>query len=127
MPRHFVFLFDALGALLSALLLGLVLPAMQEHIGMPVSILYFLAGIACVFLLYSSVCYFFAREKWLPFLKTVILANSIYILISVGLIFYHFQQLTGLGITYFVLEIIVLFGVVAFEARVYRKGEQGKA
>lgn len=123
MSRHFVFLFDALGALLSALLLGLVLPSLQAYVGMPVSVLHFLAGIACIFLLYSSVCYFFVREGWLPFLKAIIAANSIYIIISVGLIFYHFQQLTSWGITYFVLEIIVLFGVVAYEARVYRRGE----
>ena len=90
---------------------------------MPISVLHFLAGIACVFLLYSSVCYFFVREGWLPFLKAVIGANSVYIIVSVGLIFYHFQELTSWGITYFVLEIIVLFGVVTYEARVYRKGE----
>jgi len=116
-------LLDALGALLSALLLGLVLPSIQEYTGMPVSVLHFLAGTACIFLLYSSTCYYFARERWLPFLQAIILANSVYVIISVGLIFYHFQQLTSWGIAYFVLEIIVLFGVVAYEARVYRSGK----
>lgn len=124
MSRHFVFLFDALGALLSALLLGLVLPSLQEYIGMPGSVLYSLAGIACIFLLFSSACYFFVREPWLPFLNIIIGANSVYTIISASLVFFYFQDLTIYGIGYFVLEILVLFGMIGYESRVYRKGEQ---
>jgi hypothetical protein len=43
-------LIDSLGALLSALILGLVLTRWESVFGMPKRVLYFLAAIAAVFL-----------------------------------------------------------------------------
>ena len=91
---------------------------------MPVSILYLLAGVAVGFLLYSAICYIFVKERWRTFLRVVIKGNIIYTLVSVGLVVYHFRQLTALGLSYFVVEVLVLAGVIVYERKVLRMGEQ---
>lgn len=119
-----VFLFDASGALLSAVLLGIALPALRERIGMPVETLYLLAAIAVGFLVYSSCAYFLAGKKWAMMLKGIIIGNTAYAVLSAGLVVYHYPLLTKLGVGYFVLEILVLAGVVWLEVRALsREGE----
>jgi len=53
---HKLFLIDACGALLTAVLVGMVLPAFPHYILMPTSILQSLAAVAGVFALYSAAC-----------------------------------------------------------------------
>ena len=44
-----LFLIDSLGALISAVMLGLVLTRFEHIFGMPQNVLYFLSFIACTF------------------------------------------------------------------------------
>ncbi len=115
-----IFLIDGLGAILSAFLLGVVLIHYQELIGMPEKVLYFLAFIPCLFIIYSFSCFFFLRDNWRSFLKYIALANFLYCILSIAMMMVHRDSLTTLGYTYFVIEIIVVLIVVGVEYQVYK-------
>ncbi len=115
-PRR-LFLIDSLGALLSIFLLGFVLVQLESFIGMPKSILYKLAIAPCFFAVYSFICYWRLPKNWRFFLKIIALANLIYCCVSIMLVFYHFEQLTQLGLVYFLGELIVLIALIYLELK----------
>ena len=82
------------------------------------NIAYFLSGVAGILMIYSSCCYFFVSDNWRPFLKVIALANLIYCCLTIGMIFYFYQTLTPAGVTYFLLEIIVIGVLVINEWRI---------
>ena len=102
------FLLDAFGALLSALLLGGLLASFPTTFGMPPKTLYLLAGIACLFSIYSLLNYFSRREGWQPFLRAIAIANLLYCALTLSLVIYFYPQLTVWGIAYFVGEMILV-------------------
>ncbi len=110
-----IFLFDGIGALLTALILGLVFTNFQEYIGMPREILIVLASVAVVFCIYSSSCFFFLKKNWKPFLKAIAIGNLLYCITTTVLILSLHPQLTILGLLYFIGEIIVIGVLVYFE------------
>ncbi|MEM9074564.1 MAG: hypothetical protein AAGE52_39080 [Myxococcota bacterium] len=115
-----IFLFDGVGAVVTAVSLGLILPAVHEWIGMPVEIVRAL-GIAGVgFALYSFGCFRFADTTRRHWLAIVMIANSSYCVLSAILTAVHWELLKPLGVAYFLGEIVVLIAVVAIERRVYR-------
>ena len=115
-PRRF-FLVDGIGALLSGgFLLGILAP-FDQFFGMPASIVHRLGAIACVFAVYSLACYLRNPAKWKPFLAIILTANILYGCISLALVISYYQQLTIWGLSYFVLELIVLTGVVWIERK----------
>ncbi|MBP6333929.1 MAG: hypothetical protein KA444_00550 [Bacteroidia bacterium] len=116
-----LFLLDSLGALLSTFLLGVVLVSYQSHFGMPVSVLYFLSGIAAIFFAYSFLCYLIPNENWRPFLKLIAIANLLYAFLSFGLVLYFKSEITPLGWIYFLAEVIVIAQLVRFELKIALK------
>lgn len=116
-----IFFIDGMGGVLSALFLGVVLVRMQEGIGMPVPVLYFLASIACVFAVYSMCCRFLLTAQHKPFLLAITVANILYCCVTVGLVLYFYDVLTSLGLLYFVLELIVLIALIAIELNTLAK------
>lgn len=117
-----LFLIDGLGALLSAILLGVVLVQFEAIFGMPPNVLYGLAGIAGGFCIYSLSCFLRKPENWRPYLKGIAIANLAYCALTAGLVVYFRQRLTGLGILYFVLEIAVIVGLSVFELKTASNG-----
>ncbi len=115
---HKIFLLDGLGALLSAVCLGIVLPGFPDIFGAPQGTLYLLAGVACLFAAYSLTCYFAAPVKWRPYLAVIATANTLYSLFTIRLVFWAGQDLPLPGAIYFVLELIVLAGLIFLEWRV---------
>ena len=115
-----IFLIDGMGAIASAVFLGYVLVIYQEYIGMPVGTLKFLSSIAVVFAIYSLANFFIYTNNWLYYIRLIAIANSIYCLITLGLVLYHFQKLSVLGITYFLVEIVVIIALVNLELKVSR-------
>jgi len=113
----FVFLFDALGALLTCTLIGGLLATYQSYIGLPSIWLYILASIAAVFTIYSSCCALFLQRKWSPFLKIIITGNTLYTCLTISLIIVYRQELKSLGLAYFIGEIFVLAGVIWIELK----------
>lgn len=116
-PKN-IFLLDGIGALVSAFFLGVVLVQFQHHIGMPVYTLYLLGGLALGFVLYSTSCYLLFPKNWKPFLKLIATVNFLYCLLTIGLMMHFFQELTAIGITYFLAEIIIIVLIVRLEFKI---------
>lgn len=118
-----LFLTDSLGALLSAMMLGLVLPRLEGVVGMPKQVLYWLASIAGIFFIHSLLCFLRKPVNWRPRLRIIALANLSYCCLTIGLILYWFPMLTVLGLAYFALEIMVVILLSLMElkaARLYK-------
>ncbi|BFG69577.1 hypothetical protein KACHI17_04580 [Sediminibacterium sp. KACHI17] len=113
----FVFLFDALGALLTSTLIGGLLVAYQSHIGLPLTWLYILASIAAIFTIFSSSCASLIQSNWKPFLIIIITGNALYACLTTTLIIMYSKELTGWGFAYFIGEIFVLLGVIWLELK----------
>ena len=56
-------------------------------------------------------------ENWKPYMKIIAVANLMYVCLTAGLIVYLYQKLTILGLTYFVLEIIVVIILAILELK----------
>jgi len=112
-----VFLFDALGALLTCTLIGGVLVAYQPYIGLSFTWLYILASIAAVLTIYSSSCAALIQRNWKPFLLIIISANSLYACLTATLLIVEYKEFTPLGLAYFISEIFVLLGVIWIEMK----------
>ena len=112
-----LFLIDGLGALVTAFFLFVILRTYNVYFGMPQNTLTYLSLIAIVFCLYSITCYFFLKDNWRPFLRTISIANLLYCCLTMGLVIYYYPSLTILGVSYFLAEIIVVFVVVFVELK----------
>lgn len=112
-----VLLIDGIGAAVSALVTGLILPLFSEQLGLPPHILYSLAALALVFMIFSLFCYFIAREVGVWMLRVIIFANLTYCVISAGLTFFY-AGVTSLGQAVLCAELLIVLFVVAFEIRV---------
>ncbi|WP_299900985.1 hypothetical protein [uncultured Aquimarina sp.] len=110
-----LFLVDGIGALLTLMFLSIVLPAIRQFIGIPLKALYFLAIIAIVLLLYSTVCFFLNPLKYEFFVKIIAVANLIYCFITVGTVIFYYDQMTLWGFFYFGLETFIILILVALE------------
>ncbi len=111
-PKQLFFV-DGLGAWVSAFFLSMVLAKFEPIFGMPLNVLIILALVPGFFILYSFGCYFFLKDNWSPYLKGIAIANSLYCLVTLGLVMYHYEKLTFFGVGYFVVEILIV-GVVIF-------------
>ena len=116
-----LFLIDSLGAVLTAFMLGVVLVQFEAVFGMPCSVLYVLALVACGFAVYSFCCYLFVGKNWRPFLSIIAIANLIYCCVTLFLVLYLWQKLTVFGVGYFLGEIIVIVTLVVVELKAVRK------
>lgn len=113
-----LFLVDSLGALLSALMLGVVLVRFESTFGMPQKTLYLLSSIACIFFIYSSLCFLYTAENWRRYMKIIAITNLMYCCLTMGLVIYLYQKLTVTGVIYFILEIIVILILVTIELKI---------
>lgn len=118
-PRT-LFLVDAGGALVTALLVGVALPALGEHIGMPRPVLRALALTAAVFAAYSLTCAATRPTRWPGYLRGIALANAGYCAVTVALLIRFSAALRVLDWLYFVGEIVVVCALVTLELRVAR-------
>ena len=112
-----IFLIDGIGAFVSAIMLGIVLIRYNDFIGMPKNVLYILAGLAGIFALYSFTNYFQLRRNWKQYLKGIAIANFLYCCLTLGCVLYYWRLLTGLGLLYFILEMIVISLLVVLELK----------
>lgn len=112
-----VFLFDGIGAILSLLFTGLLLPVFSEQLGLPRNVLYSLACFPFIYAIFSLSCYYLIKAPTQWMLKTIIAANSAYCLLSAGLIFMY-PTITAWGRMVLAAEIVVVLAVVAIELNV---------
>lgn len=114
-----LFLIDGMGAIGTASLL-LLLPVFFPGIfGLPDSYTQLLGGIAVCFAVYSLYNYVrFNPTRWKPFLTVISIANTVYCVISLGILLLHFQQVTTIGWLYFIGEIAIIILLVIWEMKV---------
>lgn len=116
-----LFLIDGIGAIISGLFLGVVLVWLEDKIGMPKNVLYFLAILPIFFAVYSFGCYFFLKSNYAPYLKGIAIMNLMYCFLTIGLLFFYDHDLTFLGWTYFIVELLVLAVLISFEFKASSK------
>jgi hypothetical protein len=116
-----LFLIDAIGAIISAIMLGIVLVKFENIFGMPKNILYVLSVIPFIFAVYSFICFLRVQKKSKIYLKTIALLNLLYCFITVSFVIYLYKKLTFLGVFYFVLELIIIVILIILELKTATK------
>lgn len=116
-PRR-VFVLDGVGALVSALVLGLALPPFDDALGTTRSALLALAALPLAFTLYDLVCWAARVRWWRAAVYGIATANFLYPVISAVTLWNDEVALTGLGVAYFTAESATLWAITALELRV---------
>jgi len=114
-----LFLLDGVGAAVTAVMLGAVLPAFEPAFAMPRRILVWLALVAASFAVYSLTCH--ARAASARLLLGIAVANAAYCVSTLGLVLLLRGSLTWLDLAYFLGEIILISTLVIVEVRVARR------
>jgi len=112
-----LFLFDSLGAALTAGLLGLVLANFESFFGMPKTVLYWLTLFALVLSVFSFLSYLYGRRRWKILLLMIAIANISYCMLTSVLVFLKFDSLTFFGVLYFGVEVMIIMSLAIFELR----------
>ena len=115
-----IFLLDGSGAVISAILTGIIMPIFYAHIGLPIWLMHSLAIIPILYAIFSISCYLLVKEYKPWMFKAIITANLLYCIITFALIV-GYRGLSVLGKTVLFLEILTVIGVVLLEFRVYKK------
>ncbi len=118
-PRK-LFLFDGVGALVSAFLLGVVLVRLEYLIGIPTNTLYTLAAFPILFALFDLVCMRRKPTEQVRLLRVIAFANLSYCVLSLVLAFYHKDTVTSLGWTYVVVEVAIVSALAFIELKTSR-------
>jgi len=113
-----IFLIDALGAMVTIVLLRFVLVRFVSVLGIPISALYLLATIPCFFIVYDLISYFVHSSKTAALLSGIAFLNLMYCPVSIGLAFYHRAEITVLGWLYVLAEISIIMIIALYEWRV---------
>lgn len=116
-----IFLIDSIGALLTASILFSMAIGYPGFLGMPAHILFLLAAIAVTFAVYSFCCFQFLPVYWRPYLKAIMLANTMYCILTAVLVYTFRHNITSWGLLYFTGEILVILVLVFFENKLLRK------
>jgi len=119
-----VFLIDSVGAALTAILLIAVLKPFHEIFGMPRETLTLLSIVASLLAIYSFSCFVFSDNNRQKLLRTIIVANIAYCILTAGLVIYFYNSLTILGLTYFVGEILIISVLVYIELKIVKANRQ---
>jgi len=113
-----LFLLDGFGAALTTFSLFFVLRHYYDYFGMPVNILTYLSVIGFIYCAYSTSCYLLLKDCWTPYLRTIGIANFLYCILTMTLLYTYYNGLTRIGLTYFLAEILIIVLLVYIELRV---------
>jgi hypothetical protein len=113
-----IFIMDAIGATLSASLLGIILPIFFLEIGLSVTTLYFLAIFPLLYGAFSLYCHYFAAKKKRGLL-VLLVANTLYCVLTSTVMAFYYNNIMLFGWIYLFAEIIIILTLVVFERNVY--------
>jgi len=113
-----LFLIDGIGAFITALFLGFVLPNFESFFGIPPLILYILASVPILYVIYDLYCYQKEKLQISKFLTGISVLNLMYCCLSLGLALYHRQAITIFGWIYIINEIIIIVSLSIYEFRI---------
>ncbi len=109
---------DGLGALVSALTLGFILPQFESLFGIPEKLLHLLAIPPVVFFFIDMYGFISPPAKMKQLLKFIASANLAYCLLSLTLASTHYEKITLWGWGYLLIEVLVVVGLALLEFRV---------
>ena len=115
-PKY-LFVVDAIGAIVSAFLLFFVLRTFYQNFGISKTALNKLSLIAFLFSIYSASCFFLLKNIWKPFLFFIGFLNLGYCFLTSVVVLDNYQTITMLGFTYFVTEIILILLLAIVELK----------
>lgn len=118
-PRA-IFLTDCIGAFITSFSLFFILRNMEGYFAMPADILVALSIVAAILCLYFGSCFLILKRKCSPYLRVIIIANSLYFLLTLFFLVANYPVLTMLDIIYFVGEILVIAILVLLKFNVAR-------
>lgn len=113
-PRR-IFLLDALGALTTASILGLVLPLFNNLFLLEDHIFYLLSAYVVILFFYSSSVYIFQPSSWVPHLRVIASANAAYCIFTIAIIMFKSEVVSIYTIIYFTGEAILIFFIAFIE------------
>jgi hypothetical protein len=113
-----IFLIDACGALLSAVSLLIIFYAFGTVLGILAETVYLLATLPILFAAFGFFCHFFPTQHRITQLKILCFANISYCVLTFSMLFT--QNITALGMVYFLLEIVVIAVLVSVEFRIIK-------
>lgn len=116
-----LFMLDGIGAVVSALFLGMILPNTENIFGFPKSVLYLLSGFPICFAFYDLFAYYLLNDKYHLFLRFIASANIAYCIISIGVAFNHQDKILIPGWLYLIGEIIIVTLLVSIELKTAKK------
>ena len=111
------FLIDAIGAGVSAIMLGVVLVRFQIYFGIPTQMLYLLALIPLLFIIYDTYAYLQDTSRHKRLLQGIATLNFLYCLLSMGLAIQHREVLTTLGWVYIIGEVMIIIVIGCYELK----------
>ena len=114
-----ILLLDGIGAAVTAIAVGLILPAFQPWIGLPTLTLRLLGGFALGLAAYSLSRYFTGRTTPTA-LRRVASANLTYCALTAALIAWHARDVTVWGYAYFGVEIAIIAALACRELALAR-------
>lgn len=116
-PRK-LFLIDALGAALTTFFLFFILGYYNEYFGMPLNILMYLSIIGLFYFAYSISCYCLLKNYWAPCLRIIGISNFLYCMLTIVLLYINYNEITKIGLAYFLSEILIIILLVYIELKV---------
>jgi len=116
-----IFLVDAVGALMSCLSLGFLLPYLNT--GFPADSALTLALLAGLLFLFSTSCFFLIKKNKSSWLKVVIAANLLYCVFTLFTVLSLSSQIKALGLAYFAVEVMLILILVRIEYKVATRWE----
>jgi hypothetical protein len=112
-----LFLLDGLGAALTAFSLFVILRNYSDYFGMPVNILTYLSVIGLVYCVYSMCCCLLLKDHWTLYLRIIAISNFLYCILIVTFLYSYYNDLTRIGVIYFLGEIFIIMSLVYIELR----------
>ena len=119
-----LFLVDSIGAFITAFILFVIVRPLNEYFGIPIQELTYLSVIAVVFCIYSATCFLFLKDSFTTFIKIIGIANLIYCALTIGLMIKYYPFLTIMGISYFLVEIVIICGLSYVELTVSTRNRE---
>lgn len=113
-----IFLVDSIGAFLSAFCLMIISRFYSNYFGINPSTLQLLTILPIIFCIYSACCYLLIKRSYKPFILIIAIANFLYCLITLVLMFTLYSELTILGLSYFVIELMIIALIISIEFKV---------
>ena len=112
-----IFLIDAVGATISAILLYLLFIRLHPYFGLPITVAKFLLVFPIVLAINSYIYHFLPFKKTRKMLKITAYLNLLYCLLTFTIVVVYYNNLTNLGVMYYITEKTIVISFAIFELK----------